>query len=131
MPPTTRCHWTLQGHQATTIKQTFRICVEPAVCSWVTTACRLLYVHFIIDECARGFRGSEARERVTEAHVSLLLHVGLLTRHSVPDRFLFAVPNAGPIVKGIIAGRKASFLFPLPSLLPQECRSVASWFGSM
>lgn len=69
---------------------------------------------------ARGFRGSEAHERVTEAHVSLLLHVGLLTRHSVPDRFLFAVPNAGPIVKGIIAGRKVCTVFPLPSFPLQE-----------
>ncbi|BDA45346.1 Serine/threonine-protein kinase 19 [Coccomyxa sp. Obi] len=60
----------------------------------------------LIWHLSRDDRGSEAHERVTEAHISLLLHVGLLTRHSVPDRFLFAVPNAGPIVKGIIAGRK-------------------------
>ncbi len=53
-------------------------------------------------------RGNESHERVTEAHVSLLLHVGLLTRHSVPGRFLFALPNAGPVVKGIIAGRKVT-----------------------
>lgn len=71
-------------------------------------------VHFTVNGCTRGFRGSEAHERVTEAHISLLLHVGLLTRHSVPDRFLFAVPNAGPIVKGIIAGRKVSTLLILP-----------------
>lgn len=65
--------------------------------------------------CTLAVRGNESRERVTEAHISLLLHVGLLTRHSVPDRFLFAVPNAGPIVKGIIAGRKVTTcLFPHP-----------------
>lgn len=44
---------------------------------------------------------------VTEEHASLLLNVGLLHRHpSAPDHFMFAMPNAGPVVKAILAGRK-------------------------
>jgi hypothetical protein len=39
----------------------------------------------------------------------LLLNLGLLSRHShTADQYLFAIPNAGPVVKSIIAGRKVS-----------------------
>lgn len=49
--------------------------------------------------------------RVIEAQLSLLLNVGLLTRHTASrDRYLFAMPNAGPLVRSIIAGRKVTAL---------------------
>lgn len=56
--------------------------------------------------CGYG-RGAKTHDRVTDAHVSLLLNLGLLSRHShTADQYLFATPNAGPIIKGIIGGRK-------------------------
>ncbi len=52
-------------------------------------------------------RGAKTHDRVTDTHVSLLLNLGLLSRHShTADQYLFAVPNAGPIIKGLIGGRK-------------------------
>ena len=48
---------------------------------------------------------------MVEAQLSLLLNVGLLTRHSAShDRYLFAMPNAGPLVRSIAAGRKVTLL---------------------
>ena len=53
--------------------------------------------------------GKEVSRRVVEAQLSLLLNVGLLTRHTASrDRYLFAMPNAGPLVRAIIAGRKVT-----------------------
>ena len=52
-------------------------------------------------------RGVKTHDRLTDTHVSLLLNLGLLSRHShTADQYLFAVPNAGPIIKGLIGGRK-------------------------
>ena len=52
---------------------------------------------------------------MVEPQLSLLLNVGLLTRHaSSHDRYLFAMPNAGPLVRSIAAGRKVT-------LLPSNC----------
>lgn len=49
---------------------------------------------------------------MVEAQLSLLLNVGLLTRHSAAqDRYLFAMPNAGPLVRSIMAGRKVRVLY--------------------
>ena len=60
------------------------------------------------------YREAKTKTEVVELQLSLLLNVGLLTRHSAAqDRYLFAMPNAGPIVRAIIAGRKVS---PCPSL---------------
>ncbi|CAL5228660.1 g11830 [Coccomyxa viridis] len=51
--------------------------------------------------------GKEVNRKVVEAQLSLLLNVGLLTRHTASrDRYLFAMPNAGPLVRAIVAGRK-------------------------
>ena len=48
---------------------------------------------------------------MVEAQLSLLLNVGLLTRHTASrDRYLFAMPNAGPLVRAIVAGRKVTML---------------------
>lgn len=48
---------------------------------------------------------------MVEAQLSLLLNVGLLTRHTASrERYLFAMPNAGPLVRAIIAGRKVIVL---------------------
>ena len=48
---------------------------------------------------------------MVEAQLSLLLNVGLLTRHSAShERYLFAMPNAGPLVRSIAAGRKVTLL---------------------
>ena len=62
-------------------------------------------------------RGRPTHDRVTDAHISLLLNLGLLSRHShTADQYLFAIPSAGPVVKSIIAGRKVT-VGPLPSLV--------------
>ena len=52
-------------------------------------------------------REIKGERRIVEAQLSLLLNVGLLTRHSAAqERYVFAMPNAGPLVRSVIAGRK-------------------------
>lgn len=67
--------------------------------------------------------GREAK--LIEAQLSLLLNVGLLTRHSAAqDRFLFAMPNAGPLVRAIIAGRKVTPRLFMPAMLTMPGRAM-------
>ncbi|KAI7843185.1 hypothetical protein COHA_003168 [Chlorella ohadii] len=50
--------------------------------------------------------GPGGRQPVTEAHVSLLLSHGFLTRHTGGlDGYLFSMPNAGAAVRSVAAGR--------------------------
>ena len=55
---------------------------------------------------------SEAKElsSVSKAHLDLLVRLGLLTRQS-SDRFSFAVPGLGPLMKRITEGRKVGHSF--------------------
>lgn len=53
--------------------------------------------------CSRGTCNT-----VTEAHVSLLLHAGLLMRDMQDaDLYLFSMAGAGPVVKSLLKQRKA------------------------
>jgi hypothetical protein len=55
--------------------------------------------------------------------VSLLLNVGVLSRHTAtPDRYLFAIPNAGPVVKAIVAGRKVGGCSEAANNLVRRCQ---------
>ena len=66
---------------------------------------------------------------MVEAQLSLLLNVGLLTRHTASrDRYLFAMPNAGPLVRAIIAGRKVTVhLMPALKLLTLLGVALHAW----
>nr|GMD69052.1 serine/threonine-protein kinase 19 isoform X3 [Ipomoea batatas] len=45
--------------------------------------------------------------KVKEEHVSLLINAGLLTRQLIdPNMYWFAIPNVGPVLKGLSQGRK-------------------------
>ena len=61
----------------------------------------------IAEREASGLTHSEAKElsAVSKAHLDLLVRLGLLTRQS-SDRFSFAVPGLGPLMKSITEGRK-------------------------
>ncbi|PRW33736.1 serine threonine- kinase 19 isoform X1 [Chlorella sorokiniana] len=57
---------------------------------------------------ATGAAGAAAagQSAVTDAHVSLLLNHGFLTRYTGgPDGYLFSMPNAGAAVRSVAAGR--------------------------
>ena len=67
-------------------------------------------------------RETDTAGTLLEAQLSLLLNVGLLTRHSAAqDRYLFAMPNAGPLVRAIIAGRKVTPHLLMPALRRMPC----------
>ncbi|CAO2826603.1 unnamed protein product [Amaranthus hypochondriacus] len=45
--------------------------------------------------------------KVKEEHISLLVNAGIITRQLIdPNMYWFAIPNVGPILKGISKGRK-------------------------
>ncbi|XP_057519455.1 uncharacterized protein LOC130800116 isoform X2 [Amaranthus tricolor] len=45
--------------------------------------------------------------KVKDEHISLLVNAGIITRQFIdPNMYWFAIPNVGPILKGISKGRK-------------------------
>ncbi|XAR58648.1 Non-specific serine/threonine protein kinase [Bertholletia excelsa] len=50
--------------------------------------------------------------KVNDQHISLLINAGLLTRQLIdPNIYWFAIPNIGPILKGLSQGRKELLSF--------------------
>ena len=75
-------------------------------------------------------RDTGGEGKLIEAQLSLLLNVGLLTRHSAAqDRYLFAMPNAGPLVRTIIAGRKVMLNLLMPAPLAMPCCAMQKIFS--
>ena len=73
-------------------------------CSEVAAACRAEVAERLAAGCER--REAKAHSDVRPAHLEALVRAGLLARQA-SDRFSFALPGAGPLIKSITSGRKA------------------------
>ena len=95
------------GYAAQLYQEQLRTVVNPAPARPpILTSC--LTCHLRLQELRRTKTGAR---KAIEAQLSLLLNVGVLTRHSAShERYLFAMPNAGPLVRSIAAGRKVTVL---------------------